>query len=327
MTKGKEVTVTKGEVLVPSDNPFIVMFQQKTMDSLRSCLHNDKAVKKFVTAIKICFSRNKNLAKCTQDSLFDVFLACAEWNLYPSTTTGDCYVIPYGDTATFQLGYQGMITLAYRAGCQQVLIEIVYENDNFTYEYGLNQTLKHIPVKFGGPDKRGKAIGAYAIITLGSGQQVMKIMDKEEIFAFREKSQSYSRDVKKKTKYSPWQPENDPQLIMWKKTVLKQLFKIIPKTPLIHEVIEKEVTGDIIRGEYTYNEDTPQIEDNTTYATTEEITGAYGTARNEGWGDADIDEAMERITGMKPVETSKITEQHLKEFKLAIYQGLPAEGK
>lgn len=315
-------------VLVPSDNPFIVMFQQKTMDSLRSCLNNDKAVRKFITAIKICFARNEKLAKCSKDSLFDVFLACAEWNLYPSATTGDCYVIPYKvkgvDTATFQLGYQGMITLAYRAGCKQVLAEVVCENDRFKYEYGLNQTLKHIPVKFGGEDAKGKPIGAYAIITLESGKSIMKIMDAEEIFAFRNKSQSYSADLKYKSTNSPWQPKNDPQLNMWKKTVIKQLFKMIPKTPIIHDVLEHDTKGDVERGESILNVGAPQIEDNVKYASKEDVEAAYAVAIKEGWPGKDMDITMEKITETKPVDTSKITEAHLKEFKVAIYQGIPA---
>jgi recombinational DNA repair protein RecT len=71
-------------------------------------------------------------------------------------------------------------------------------------------------------------------------------MSKKDIFDFRAKSQGYQRDVKNKTKYSPWQPENDPQLNMWKKTCVRQLFKMLPKSPEMKAALDESEKGDII---------------------------------------------------------------------------------
>jgi recombinational DNA repair protein RecT len=170
------------------------------------------------------------------------FLKCVELDLYPSNLTGEAYLIPYGKEAQFQLGYQGMIEIARRAGTRNICSNVVYANDEFDYEYGTNQYMKHTPNVFG---DRGEAIGVYAIAKLKNGEDVFKIMSKADVFAFREKSQGYKRDVKNRTKYSPWQPENDPMLNMWMKTSVRQLFKMLPKTPEINAAIAADTSGDI----------------------------------------------------------------------------------
>jgi recombinational DNA repair protein RecT len=57
-------------------------------------------------------------------------------------------------------------------------------------------------------------------------------MNKDDIMNFRDFSQS------KGSKYSPWNEENDPELNMWKKTVLKQMVKYLPKNQTIAKAIE-----------------------------------------------------------------------------------------
>jgi recombination protein RecT len=221
---------------------FIEKFQSQPdiKAALISYLGDENKLIKFVSSMRMCFAMNPKLKNCTPDSLRNVFLNCAEWGLYPSHVTGECYVIPYKDEATFQLGYQGMITLAYRAGVKHIDAQVVYENDVFEYEYGLNQSLKHVPDKFSAD--RGKSIGAYAVATLDSGIQKFEIMSEADIFKHRAKSQSW----RSSQKYSPWNPENDPQLIMWRKTCLKQLFKMLPKTPVMQQAIAADIQGDII---------------------------------------------------------------------------------
>jgi len=61
----------------------------------------------------------------------------AELGLFPSTVSGEAYILPYynGTTkrleAQFQLGYKGIITLLYRAGITSVYSDIARENDKF----------------------------------------------------------------------------------------------------------------------------------------------------------------------------------------------------
>lgn len=62
------------------------------------------------------------------------------------------FIVPYknNDTgqmeATFQLGYKGLIDLAHRSGeLKSVQAHMVYANDEFEYQLGLEPALKHIP--------------------------------------------------------------------------------------------------------------------------------------------------------------------------------------
>jgi recombination protein RecT len=217
---------------------------EKTQEILKSYFNNNpQSVIKFVSSMRLCFRANPKLAGCSKDSLIDVFMKCAEWGLFPSNTTGECYVIPYGKEAQFQLGYQGMVTLAYRSGIKRICAEVIYENDKFNYSFGLNPMLDHVPSIF---EDRGEPKGAYAVAILDNGESIFKIMSKQDIFAFREKSQGYQRDVKNKTKYSPWQEQNDPQLNMWKKTCVRQLFKMLPKSQEMKAAFDESEKSDII---------------------------------------------------------------------------------
>jgi phage RecT family recombinase len=235
-----------GKDLAVSSNNFIEAFQSKpeVKEALASYLGGPEKISKFVGAMRMCFMKNPKLNKCTKASLAGVFLDCVSWSLFPSPVTGEAYVIPYGDTATFQLGYQGMVTLGYRAGLKMIDAHIVYSKDEFKHSFGLKPTLLHEPDPFA--EDRGEPIGAYAMAILESGESVFKVMGKEAIFKFREKSQGWKNDNKYKKKDSPWQEINDPQLNMWKKTCIKQLFKLLPKSSILQQAIAADTKGDVI---------------------------------------------------------------------------------
>ena len=69
-------------------------------------------------------------------------------------------------------------------------------------------------------------------------------MDKESIMDMGKKfSKSFNSDS------SPWKQENDPELWMWKKTVLKQIAKLVPQNETVMRAIEYD------------NEDTVDFDD------------------------------------------------------------------
>ena len=82
----------------------------------------------------------------------------AQLGVEPNTALGQAYLIPYGNQCQFQLGYKGMLDLAYRTGeVRSITAEVVREGDVFEYELGLNPKLRHVPAQSG----RGKAIYYY----------------------------------------------------------------------------------------------------------------------------------------------------------------------
>lgn len=292
------------EIAVQNSNKFIEAFKNKANETLVSYLGDENKVARFYSAMSMSFAANPKLKECTPDSLSTVFMTCAEVGLFPSNYSGECYVIPYNIkgamTATFQMGYQGMVTLGYRAGTQLIDAHIVYENDVFEYKLGLNPILDHKPDMFS--SDRGAPKGAYAIAILESGKTIFNIMSKADIFKHREKSQGKDKAS------SPWKPGNDPQLWMWKKTVLKQLSKLMPKSPIMQQAIAADTQGDII--DVTPNSSTMSDKDIAAYRTRLlEVEGYTEDELKKGRLDAIGRDQFDRLT----IEEAELIEKKLKE--------------
>lgn len=212
---------------------------------------DEKKALAFLSAVVAATQRLPKLLECTPVSVINSFMIMAQLGLMPSGVSGEAYVIPYennkkvGNTwqkvleAQFQLGYQGLVTLFYRAGAKEIIAEIVYEKDQFSYKNGV---IDHNPDVFGAD--RGPAIGAYVIVKLSTGGVVSKAMSKKEIMEIAQKfSKSFQAEKKDK---SPWMEANDPQLWMWRKTVLKQTAKLVPKNESLVKAIAEDNKDSII---------------------------------------------------------------------------------
>ena len=72
------------------------------------------------------------------------------------------------------------------------------------------------------------------------GEKIIKYISKDEVLAFKEFSKSKASDA------SPWNPKNDPELNMWRKTAIKQLAKNLSLTEKVAEAIQNDnADGDI----------------------------------------------------------------------------------
>lgn len=225
----------KAVALTPIDQ-FRVSLQREHEKAIKNFFRGDnERVMKFMSSVVYSLKKTPKLVECDKTTLINAFMTCAEYELYPSNVSGEAYVLPYkkGDVleAQFQLGYQGVITLLYRAGMQSINADIVYEKDEFDYQSGLNPTLIHRPKVF---EDRGKPIGVYAVATLPSGERAFKVLGEKDVMKFKEFSKS------KNSEYSPWNPKNDPELSMWRKTAIKQLAKFLPKNSQVFEAFEKD---------------------------------------------------------------------------------------
>ena len=88
--------------------------------------------------------------------------------------------------------------------------------------------------------ERGKEIGAYVVVTF-KGTTMGKYMHADDILAIGKKfSKSFN------TKFTPWNEDNDPEKWMWKKTVLKQMAKLLPKNETINKAIAEDNKDSII---------------------------------------------------------------------------------
>lgn len=173
-------------------------------------------------------SNTPKLAECTPQSFLGAMMNAAQLGLEPNTPLGQAYLIPYGKQCQFQIGYKGLIDLAYRSGeVKMIDAQVVYENDEFEYELGMDPVLKHKPAR----TKRGNPIYFYATFKLTNGGQGFQVMSIEDV---REHAKKYSKTYNN----GPWQTNFEE---MAKKTVLKKLLKYAPlKTEFVKQVSQDE---------------------------------------------------------------------------------------
>lgn len=168
------------------------------------------------------------------------------------------YLIPRNGKCTLDVSYIGMIKLLTDAGTvKSISADVVYQSEvddgKFDYRKGSDPYLKHKPDVFKSEKDKGALVGAYAIAYFRDGGYQFELMGKEEIEKIKLTSESYKNE--KTRKYSPW--ENwEPE--MWKKTVLRRLFKMLPKTKMSDKLVaalgnEHEVEQSDLSPEAKYN--------------------------------------------------------------------------
>ena len=164
------------------------------------------------------------LRECSQMSFIAALMNAAQLGLEPNTPLGQAYLIPYKNKGItecqFQLGYKGLITLAFRTGqIQMIQAHVVREADIFDFEYGLNPRLVHRPAN-GSPEERGEITYVYAMYKMLSGGFNFEVANKAEIDFFAAK---YSKAFA--SQYSPWSTSWEE---MAKKTCIKRSLKYAP---------------------------------------------------------------------------------------------------
>jgi len=238
------------ELIINNEADLKFILANQYQKQINNFFGDEKKALKFLSSVISSTQKTPKLLQCTPPSLINSFMTMASLELMPSDVSGEAYVLPYGKEAQFQLGYQGLVTLFYRAGATSISAEIIYKKDKFKFKNG---EVEHEPDIFS--DDRGEAIGAYVVITLQAGGKVSKVMNKKEITNIGSKfSKSYS------TEYSPWKEKNDPQLWMWKKTVLKQAAKLVPKNETIFKAIAEDNNDSVVDDRLKKaNEDVDQL--------------------------------------------------------------------
>ena len=240
---------------------FIKSMEGQIAKALPSVLTPDRFTRMVLTALSV----NPKLGQCTPKSFLGAMMVAAQLGVEPNTALGQAYLVPINNhdvmECQFHLGYKGLIDLAYRSGEVSIIqAHTVHKNDDFTYELGLDPTLRHIPAK----SDRGEPIAYYAMFKTkdgGYGFEVMSIAD------VRAHAQKYSKSFGK----GPWQTNFDE---MAKKTVLKKVLKYAPlKSDFVCEIaqdetVKTEISDDmysvpdetVYEGEYTeINEETGEV--------------------------------------------------------------------
>lgn len=226
--------MTKAPAKLNNENDLKLFLATNYMTQIKNFFGNEKQAMKFLSSVVADVQRNPKLLECTPPSIINSYIMMAQLGFMPSGISGESYVLPYSlrgvQTAQLQVGYQGLVTLFYKAGVTKITAAVVRKNDKATL---VNGEVTHEVDMNMSQEERGEIIGAYVTVVF-RGEKSTKYMNNKDIIAHASK---FSKSYDPTGKYSPWNPANDPEGWMKMKTVLKQMSKLLPKNEGINQAI------------------------------------------------------------------------------------------
>ena len=202
-------------------------------------------------ALEAC--KNPLLASCHVESVIFFCQKCAEWGT-DRVGAGGVWAVPFWSekTKSYEMtpipDWRLIIEKAKKAkSINHAYPEIVYQNDVFEYELGLNPFLRHVPAR----KNRGEIVAAYFVYILPDGNKNFIVMDwNEDIVPIRNRSKAWIAYEKDNKKTCPW--VTDPGE-MAKKTVVKRGLKIFEGASI--ELTQMIESDNVVNG---YFDDRPQ---------------------------------------------------------------------
>lgn len=224
-------------------------------------MDGDRMTRLALTAVR----KTPDLANCSDVSMAGAILTSAALGLEPNTPTGECYLVPYKGEVTLIVGYAGLIKLFWQHPlASSIRAEAVYAEDAFDYSYGTGAFLRHKPALV----RTGKPIAFYAHASLTTGAEAFVVLTPEEVKALRGGKEGASGTIP------------DPQFWMSKKTCIRQLSKMLPKSTDLATAVEADEKGgtELYRVAAAERIDVPDDEDQhaiegSVDTTTGEVTG------------------------------------------------------
>ncbi len=199
---------------------------------------------RLVKLAQLAISKMPDLQKVPATDIIAELINCSRLGLEPNVEGGR-WLLPFerkgrdGKPNRWELvaitDYRGLVDIARRSGeVLSIHADIRHQAD--LWEYWIDSsgpTLVHFRHVMA-DGHRGDKVGTYAIVKLRSGEVQAAYLTLEEVATFKAISASA------KSEYSPWQRNFDA---MAKKTAIRRLYNLLPKTPEIQaarEVLAEE---------------------------------------------------------------------------------------
>lgn len=185
----------------------------------------DKAAARFAKMVYTAICQNPTLQQCSVPSLIRASSISASLGL-DIDSRGLAYLVPYKNKgvmeAQFQLGYLGLIELAYRSGkVKSIAAHCIYESEKANIEVTRIDGRFSVKHPFGWSKPKGPIIAVYATAEVeGIGAQTI-VLRTDEVEELRKCSKAPNSPA--------W--ANFPEA-MYKKTAIRQLAKFLPKSIL-----------------------------------------------------------------------------------------------
>ena len=205
---------------------------------IKEALPSVMTAERFMRMALSATNTTPKLLECDKKTILSALMSAAQLGLEPNTPLGQAYLIPYYSTkrkkleCQFQIGYQGYKDLFYRNenNCN-VDAYVVYKNDVFEYELGLNPNIIHKPAL----TNRGGIIAYYSVWRSKTGGYGISVMSVEDMQEFYEKKVKPNKNGKS----SPWDTDYEA---MAKKTVLKRNLKYAPLSSDVRRLLSNDET-------------------------------------------------------------------------------------
>jgi recombination protein RecT len=260
MSEATQNTQDRPDQAIPESTNGVVTLPQRTkplreVKSIGEALRHPEIVERFKQAVpkhlspermlRVCalaIQKTPKLADADLMSLLGAMLALGSLGLEPNTPIGLAYLIPFdrrgqvngqwkkvGTDVQVIIGYRGYIDLARRAGSLVSLhADVVYDGDDFSFEYGSNAHLRHVPK--GARESGRPALWAYAHARLTDGE-AFEVLPFAEIIKTRDASQGYATALRYKSD-NPKGFASNPWVAflheMAAKTMVRRIAKMLP---------------------------------------------------------------------------------------------------
>ena len=196
-----------------------LMHSPAVVGKLNEVWNSPQMANSFMSSVISVANGNPQLRKAEPMSIIGAAMVAATMQLQVIPTLGQCYIIPYGSKAQFQVGYLGLLQLCQRSGqFKKILAAPVHEGeyisgDEFDEDYVFDRKQR----------KSDKVIGYMAKFELLNGFTKVAYWDIEKVKSHATKfSQAFRAGFN-----SPWKSDFDA---MAQKTVLKSILKFAPKS-------------------------------------------------------------------------------------------------
>jgi len=206
----------------------------------------EQNVTQFISSVVSAVQTNKQLAECTNSSIFSAALLGQSLKLSPSPQLGQFYLVPYKDRKTgvseaqFQLGSKGYKQLAIRSGQYKKIVTSVVKEGELKGFNPITEEYHFEPVMDVKVRETLPVIGYYASFTLVNGFTKEIYWSKEKMVEHAKRySQGYRTDLQKGTQYTFWSKDFDA---MAEKTMIRQL---ISKWGIMSIDMEKAYQSDM----------------------------------------------------------------------------------
>lgn len=252
----------------------ITRMQPEIIRALPKHINSDRFTRIALTALRT----TPGLAKCEPMSFIGGLLTLAQMGLEANSPLGEAYLLPFNNTKERRtdcqvvIGYKGYLNLLYRSGqVSSVQARVVYANDDFSYRFGLNPDITHIPAR----GDRGPATDYYAVIALKDGGYLFDVMSREE-------AEAHAKRYSKSVSNGPWSTAFDQMAL---KTILRRVLRIAPLSADLlrnlssDESVKNEIAPDMSEVSSAY------IIDNDTGEVVAEVEQAEPATESEGGSD------------------------------------------